>query len=277
MARLLHTLSLPEHIWLDFFRQFFSQDVLYVDEYGNTLVNEFRYDEEVPPEQRAFNIMLDYDDMNAAPDALPMLVLEDNGESAAHMVTDNRTGWSTIPTPQKERTDLVRGSYTIHCLSRTRGSSRLLASIVVNAITTFYDILTTRALHRIDPWSIGKTVSVSQAEDVVVDTPINVSFTYEQQWITKHLGNTSLKTFNLVINNPVVISTIATTMRVLDTSLVTTLMTSMSVTDQKITSFVSTLLDARDQISENVFIHTNMNVAMYSTRTDFIRTTMRVV
>ena len=131
-----HTLSFPEHLWLDFFRTFFSQKTLLVDSNLKPVVNNFLYEIGQSPSNRQFDISLESELKKQHPDMLPSLVLEDLGMSSLHIALNRLKTWNAAET-SKEYTDLIRCTYVMHCCSKDRGESRLLAAIVANAITVF--------------------------------------------------------------------------------------------------------------------------------------------
>ena len=188
----LHTMSLPEIIWLNFFREFFSQQTLVYDKRssGAPVPNRFFLDRSQDPSNRPFDVTLAYDYEDSRQNALPALVLEDAGAVQMGLTINQMKTWSVSGTTTRERADQVRFTYVFHCLSKDRGESRMLAAMVSRSLTVFRDQLLADGLNKIEPWSIGATqpLRTDSGEDYV-DTPVQVTFYTVEFWDTLEIGS----------------------------------------------------------------------------------------
>lgn len=195
----LHTLSLPEHIWLNFFREFFSQPHLISDSTtGQRLPNRFFLNLASDVDNREFDVVLANDFNDANSNALPKLVIEDAaGATQLGLTISQVKTWHVTPTTKKDRADQVRFTYLFHALSKDRGESRMLAAIVSFAITVFREaILNTQGMVKIEPWSIGTTQPLrSDSGQDYFDTPVQVTFTTMEFWNQVEIGNSDAETF----------------------------------------------------------------------------------
>lgn len=273
----MHTLAFPEHIWIDFFREFFCQDSLIIDEDGSPLPNNFKFMESESPERRPFDILFESDLTGANPNTLPALVIEDLGMASMGVSINRLADWTVSPRTSKTRSDLLRTSYVFHCCSRTRGESRLLASMVISAITAFYDSLLQAGLHKIEPFSVGKTVPIkSDSDEVYLDTPVSITFETQETWKTVEVGSADVERFCLVIAPDKLVRYVRLSMDVTEPSLAQFINTSMYVQGLNVGSFVNTSIDIADQLSVESYARTSMNVEDPLTAEQYVRTSIRV-
>jgi len=202
----VHTLSFPELIWLRFLRGFFStQKSLYKLPNGAHVVNRFLYDMAAENDsKRNFIISMSHDYGELKTSALPALVVEDAmGAQFLGLVMDQRRTDSTDPDRSKSRFDQVRFSYVIHCMSKNRGESRLLAATVASAIVAFRDELLASGLNKMDPLSIGTTQPLrSDSNEDFVDTPVQVTFYTVEGWHTVDVPPGTMGDVDIVFLNP---------------------------------------------------------------------------
>lgn len=273
----LHTLSFPEMIWIDFWREFFRQEALIVDDNGLDIANRFHFDQAKDPANRSFDILFEYDLDKANPNILPCVVIEDMGTARLNIGLNHLHTWGVTPETFKERSDLLRTTYVFHCCSRNRGESRLLASIVSNACSVFYDQLKRAGLHKIEPWSIGKTVPLKlDSDEVYVDTPVQVTFEFQQTWKTVEGGSGEFRRYCFLLAPETLVTYVRTSLEITDPSQASYVLTSMDVDDQNVTSYVNTSLDAQDPLDTQNYILSSMNVQDQPTAENYVRTSMRV-
>ncbi len=195
----LHTLSLPEHVWLNFFREFFSQPHLIADATtGQPLPNRFHLNLAQDVDNREFDVVLANDFNDASTNALPKLVIEDAaGATQLGLTMGQVRTFQFAPTTTKDRADQVRFTYMFHALSKDRGESRVLAAMVSFAITVFREaILNTQGMVKIEPWSIGTTQPLrSDSNQDYFDTPVQVTFTTMEFWNQIEVGNGDAESF----------------------------------------------------------------------------------
>lgn len=271
-----HTLSYPEHLWLSFFREFFSQPALIVDPDGRDLANNFRYERAVDPGNRKFDIVMEYDLDKANPNILPSLVIEDLGVARLNIGLNHMSHWQVSPETYKRRTDLLRSSYVFHCCSRNRGESRLMASIVSNAISVFYDQLKRSGFHKIEPWAIGKTMPLRlDSDEVYVDTPVQVTFEFHQTWQTVE-GGDGAERYCLHLAAESLTRFVRTVMDVGWPAINDYVMTSMAVDYENVTEFVLSRLEISDAMSASSYINASADVYDPLSAASFIRSSMRV-
>lgn len=275
--KFVHALSLPEHIWIEFFRVFFSQNTLMVDEDLQPVVNNFRYDLAQDASNRDFDIIFEHDMSSNNPNILPSLVIEDLGMAALGIAINRLSTWSVVPQTSKTRSDLLRSTYVFHCCARTRGESRLMAAMVVSAMTAFYDSLLRAGLHKIEPWSIGKTTPVKgDSDEVYLDTPVQVSFETQQTWKTIEDGSSYADQFCLVIKDQSLVRYVRLSVDITDPAVAKYIATTMDVQDQNLMTYVNTSLSAADPLSTERYVLTSMDTADPVSAARYVRTEMRV-
>jgi len=276
MTQFIHTLSLPEYIWLDFLREFFSQKSLVVDEDGKSIENRFRY-LQVPEDNRPFDIFLEDDLTGAHPNTLPSIVIEDLGCGALGVALDKLSNWRIHPTTEKERSDLIRATYVFHCTSRERAESRLLAAIVSNAFIVFYEQLREAGFHKLEPWSIGKTTAIKgDAIQTYFDTPVQQTFAFSQTWTTVESGPSGFKTFCVEFSDDQLVRYVRTSMEIADPVIREYVRTSMDLEAANDNIYVIVSTDIVDPQASEAYIRTSTEVADPLTSTGYARTSMRV-
>lgn len=275
--RFIHTLSYPEHIWLDFYRVFFSQKGLVVDENGNPITNRFYIDQATSPENRGFDVVMEHDLEKNNPNILPCLVIEDLGLSTLGLALNRLSNWTISPQTSKTRSDLIRCTYIFHCCSTDRGESRLLASIVSNAMTVFYDSLLLAGLHKIEPWSIGKTTPIkSDSDEVYVTTPVQATFEYQQNWRTIETGPGDFRRFCLVMAPDKQVGYVRTQIDISDPYLARYVAMSMNLQDPNANIYVNMDLDLIDASGSEDYVLTSLDVVDPLMGTGYVRSSMRV-
>lgn len=273
----IHTLSLPERIWVDFFRVFFSQKYLLVDEDIRPVENQFLIEQSLEPGNRRFDVLFESDMEKANPNILPCLVIEDTGTAQTGILLNELRTWAVKPESKRDRTDLLRSTYVFHCCSRHRGESRLLASIVSSAVTAFRDALLEAGLHKIDPWSIGKTMVLKADNDeVYVDTPVTVNFSFQERWKTIERGNSFYENYCLAIASEQLVRYVRTVMAVSDPFLIPYVKTTMDIENINIISYVKSLISLSDPTSSSSFVNSQIDIIDADNVNKYLRTSMRV-
>jgi hypothetical protein len=276
-VKFFHTLSVPEHIWLDFFRVFFSQRYLLKDDKGNVVENRFRYDESVLPDNRPFDIMFESDLTAANPNILPALVIEDSGTAQSGILLNQLKTWAVAPLNMRDRADLMRSTYVFHCCSRNRGESRLLASIVGSAITAFRDALLEAGLHKVEPWSIGKSQPIkADRDEYYIDTPVIVQFSYQEGWRTVEKYDHFFECHKLHIADDEVVAFVNTAMALTDMSVSRFVASSMFLESVNTEAFIMSSLTASDPLSAENFVNTSSDISDPLAQERFLRASMRV-
>lgn len=275
--KFFHTLSVPEHIWVDFFRVFFSQRYLLSDDQGNVVENRFRYDESVLSDNRPFDILFESDLTGANPNILPALVIEDSGTAQSGILLNQLKTWAVAPHAMRDRQDLLRSTYVFHCCSRTRGESRLLASIVGSAVTAFRDGLLEAGLHKIEPWSIGKSQPLkADADEVYVDTPVIVNFSYQEGWRTEERYDGYFHCHKFNIDPDHLTRFVRTAMTLIDVNASAFLNTSLVLENVNTESFILSSLTAVNPLFSELFVNTAMAPVDPLNQERFLRASMRV-
>lgn len=275
--RFIHTLTIPEHLWLDFFRAFFSQTSLVLDENNEPVSNNFLYEVTPGKENRKFDVIFEHDMEGQNPDIVPSLVIEDLGVSTLGVALNRLAEWSVSPETSKTRSDLLRATYIFHCCSKDRGESRLLASIVSNSVTVFYDELLRAGLHKIEPWSIGKTVPIkSDSDETYVDTPVQIVFEYQQTWRTVEDGETGVKRFCLNVVGEFVARYVRMSMNISDPAGIAYVKTSMNLQDPNVNIYINMSANITEAQSTEKYVLASVDVVNPESAVEFVRTSMRV-
>jgi hypothetical protein len=275
--RFVHTLTIPEHLWVDFFRTFFSQASLVVDEDGQSIENRFLYEIRPGKENRQFDVIFEHDMEGANPNILPSVVIEDLGVSTLGISLNKLADWSVVPETSKTRSDLLRSTYVFHCCSKDRGESRLLASIVSNSIIVFYDQLLREGLHKVEPWSIGKTVPIkSDSDEVYVDTPVNVTFEFQQTWRTVEDGETGAKSFCMIVRTDELQQYVRASMNISDAAILRYVAMSMNLRDPNATIYVNMTGEITDPLRTENYVLASTDVINPESEDRYVRASMRV-
>ena len=273
----VHTLSFPERLWIEFWREFFSQKALIVDENGVDITNRFRFEEAKDPANREFDILLEYDLDKGNPNILPALVLEDMGLARLNIGLNDLHTWGVSPKTFKERSDLIRSTYVFHCCSRNRGESRLLASIVSNAITVFYDELKRCGFHKIEPWSIGKTIPLKlDSDEVYVNTPVNVTFEFQQTWKTVESGNGFFERYCFVVKGDELLRYVHSSVDITDPVTSSYVNSKLEIVDENLVTFILSSTDFEDPVSDSQYMLASMDAEDPDFSELFVRTSMRI-
>lgn len=272
-----HTLSFPEHLWLAFFREFFQQSVLFVDQEGHPVTNRFRYNPGIPESNRKFEIRMAYDFSDSRQNQLPQLVIEDTGISQVSVAINQLRDWSVTPGTRKERADLLRGTYIMHCLSKDRGESVLLAAIVVDSITTFKDQLYENGLNKIEPWSVGASQPMrSDADDDFWDTPVQVPFEYLQVWSTVELGAAFFNKFCLIVSPSIDSHLFRASMDVVDSKKISLFRASLDAVDQNDSYLIRASADVQNPTFDENLLRASLDAVDPSIDTSVFRASMRI-
>ena len=277
MTKFLHTLSFPEHLWLEFFREFFTQATLMVTDDGSPVVNNFKYEESLIADNRAFDILLESDMKGSNPDILPALVIEDLGMSSMGIALNRLSNWTVSPETSKTRSDLMRASYIFHCCAKDRGESRLLAAIVANAMVVFYDQLLASGFHKLEPFAIGKTVPVkNDVGEVYCNTPVQQVFEYQQTWTTYESGPTTAKRFCMRQVAEEHVHYVRTHLDVAYPRLDAYVRLAMTVEAENVSLYTRTTMDVIAPLETTAYTLTATDVADPLAGHQYVRTAMRV-
>lgn len=275
--RFIHTLSFPEHLWLDFFQSFFAQKTLVVDEQGLPIINNFKFEVSQSPENRRFDVLLEEDLKASNPNILPSLVIEDLGAQSLGIALNRLANWEMSPETSKTRSDLIRTTYIMHCAATDRGESRLLAAIVSNSVIVFYDQLLAQGLHKIEPWSIGKTVPIKSDSDVTyVDTPVQITFEYQQTWKTIEDGPTDIRRYCLKVRDDEIVRYVRALIDISDPEISRYVSMAMNLQDPNANIYINTALDLIDPLVVERYVLANQEFVDPQAENGYVRTSMRI-
>lgn len=279
----LHTLSLPEQIWLSFFREFFSSNQslmrTFGDEESSVVKNNFFLDKNQDPSNRKFDVILEESFDQSDQNALPRLVIEDAmGAQQLGLVMGQRHTHSSTPTTSRKFVDQNRFMYVFHCLSKDRGESRMLASVVSRAITVFREEITNSpSMVKIDPSSIGTTQALkSDSKTVFWDTPVQVPFTCMEFWTTIEVGNNDAISFNIGLSADSRSKYVMASANVDFPVKSRYVRLSTEITNPNHSRFFRVSSDVADPMSSSKFLRSQLSTADPSTGSGFVRCSMRV-
>lgn len=279
---LYHTLSKPEVLWLDFFRGFFSQKFLMINDDNSYIANRFYIDQSINPDNRPFDVLLSFEFSKSNQNILPAVVIEDmSGASQMGLTIDQRRDFMVSPSTRKRRVDQVRYTYVIHCLSKDRGESRTLAAICARAIAAFRDLILSSPLGvvKIDPWNIGTTQPIrSDSREVYLDTPVQITFYMMDSWETSIIEVESGTAGSLcVFFLPADVSRfIRSAVNIKNPDLSSFILSSLSVSDPIGQSFVMSHMETQDPLSSESFIASSTTTEDALAESAFIRSSTRV-
>lgn len=277
----LHTLSLPEHIWLNFFREFFSQPHLIADATtGIPLPNRFFLDLAQDVDNREFDVVLANDFNDASSNALPKLVIEDAaGATQLGLTMGQVRTWHVTPGTTKDRADQIRFTYMFHALSKDRGESRVLAAMVTFAMTVFREaILNTQGMVKIEPWSIGTTQPLrSDSGQDYFDTPVQVTFTTMEFWNQVELGNSDAESFAVSFAPQERVRFIRGHMETKDAIISRYIKAAMALVNPSVVGFVNAAMTVDAPFDAERFANASMIVESPVSAERFVRSSMRVL
>ncbi len=273
----LHTLSFGEHLWINFLREFFAQDTLMVDEQGGVVSNNFRIDMSRPPENRKFDIVLSHDYDDSKPNALPLLVIEDTGTVQLGLTSNQLKDWSVSPQTIKQRADQLRSTFIFHCLSKDRGESRLLASLLTFAVTVFRDQLLKSGMNKVEPWSVGATQPLrNKAGEDYVDTPVQVTFYTVEFWNTIEVGRGTAESFGVIFSPQEAQRFIRAFATIADPVMMRFIRASATIRNPNVDRFIRASADLQNPTTLERFIRGSTVLEDPTTSERFIRAQLRV-
>lgn len=145
----------PEHILLGFLQGFFSQPVLF-----NSLPNEFQYTDGTEENSLVIQPTGDFD--HETPDALPALVLQEGGFQEQRRRIDQLKTWEWDGTDHHKTN--YRHPFTLHCITRYRGTSKLLQGAAAKALRNFRNLIYRMGVDEITPINGQPSVSLDPQE-----------------------------------------------------------------------------------------------------------------
>ncbi|HET6456519.1 MAG TPA: hypothetical protein VFI02_19105 [Armatimonadota bacterium] len=272
-----HTLSFPEHIWLGFYQEFFQQRALFVTEQGQPVPNRFFYDPTLPRENRKFDISLAHDFSGSRQNQLPQLVLEETGLAQVGVAVDQLRDWGVSPRTEKERADLIRGTYIFHCTSKDRGESRIMASVILDSIVVFKNQFYENGINKIEPLSVGATQAMrSDSDQDFFDTPVQVTFEYLQVWRTIEVGPADAARFCFLVSPGVIQGAIRVSVDIADPVATSTIRVSVNMEDANAESAIRASADLQDPISLGSAIRVDADLEDPIIETSTIRVSVRI-
>lgn len=277
---LYHTLSKPEILWLDFFRGFFSQKFLMINDDNSYIVNRFYIDQSISPDNRPFDVFLSFDFSKSNQNILPAVVIEDmSGASQMGLTIDQRRDFMVSPSTMKRRVDQVRYTYVIHCLSKDRGESRTLAAICARAVAAFRDLILSSRLGvvKIDPWSIGTTQPIrSDSREVYLDTPVQITFYMMDSWDTFIIEGGTAESLCVFFISDAASRFIRSAVNIKNPDLSSFILSSLSVSNPSGQGFVLSHMETQDPLSLESFIASSTETEDALSESAFIRSSTRV-
>jgi len=275
-----HTLSKPEILWLDFFRFFFSQRFLFVNDDGSYVKNNFFLDRAISADNRPFDVLLSFEFSSSNQNILPAVVIEDvAGASQLGLTIDQRRDHAVSPLAMVRKADQVRYSYVFHCVSRERGESRALAATVGRAIGAFRGEILRSPLGvvKVDPWSIGVTQPIrSTSKETYLDTPVQVTFYMMDQWSTFTIEGGTAESFCVYFVPPSTETFIRSCVEVKNPDISSFIRSSALIANPNSSFFVSASLEAEDPLVSEQFISSSVDVEDPESVEAFIRASTRV-
>jgi len=172
-----------EHILLGFLRAFFAQDVLFED-----YPNDFQYT--YGKEEKTLIIQMTGDFDHETPDALPALTIQEGGFNEQWRRIDQLTTWDWDGN-EYHKTNW-RHPYTIHCITRFRGTSKLLQGLVARAITSFRQAIYQMGVDKIFSIQGNPPVNLSNPTDSRPDShdaAISMQMQLANDWKLESAGD----------------------------------------------------------------------------------------
>lgn len=272
------TLNFPEILWLDFFRGFFKQEYLLSTKEGAPIPNRFKFDEDVPPSQRKFQIEPAYRFADGVDNALPALIIQDAaGAQQMGLTIDNRRIHSFGPEREDVRVDMIRFTYLFHCLSKDMGESRLLASIVTRAITSFKDQIEANGVNRMEPWSVTPSTPMRTDSEIdYVSTTVQVTFYTVERWETKQVPRGTMASLDLILIKDEDSKFINASWTVVDKTAAQFINASFSIVRPSIAQFITTSSQVVAPIGLSRFFVVGANISPPATSSSYIRTSAKI-
>lgn len=132
----------PEHILVGFFRAFFSQPTLF-----NSVPNEFEWVDNQKEHSLIIEMTGAYD--FETPDAVPSIVIQEGGFNEREETMDRRV-LHNFKGREKHLTNWSH-SFILHCITRRRGTSKLLQAAVARSLSGFRKMIYQMGVEHIFP------------------------------------------------------------------------------------------------------------------------------
>jgi len=165
-----------QHILIGFMKAFFSQVTLF-----KNFPNEFEYTDN--EEENSLIIEPSGDFNHETVDAMPTILLQGHGFNEQNRIIDNRKSHDF--TNRETHISNYVHPYTIHCLTRRRGTSEVLQAATASAITMFRKAIYQMGVDHIFPLKghPPRRLSSPESEPDFHDAAINIRMQMRKDWM----------------------------------------------------------------------------------------------
>ncbi len=170
-----------EAILLGFLQGFFSQEVLFQD-----LPNEFRWVDNLSGLIIEMSESFHDETVNAS----PAIILQEGGWSEQIQSTGSNANWWQ-ENAESHITPLYH-PYTMHCISNTKSSAKLLQSATAKGIMAFRKAIYELGIDNISPLQGGPPMRLNSPDDTIpgyYDCTITTTIKMDQDWIVDRTGD----------------------------------------------------------------------------------------
>lgn len=168
---------------MGFLRGFYSQDVLF-----SHIDNQFRYVDNMQKDSLLIYMSEPYQD--EAVNAAPALIIQEGGFSEVTQATNNNQNyWSQN---RDSHFTPFQHPYTIHCISQTKASCKLLQAATAKAIATFRHAIYEMGVDNISAIQGSPPMRIGMSDETIpgyYDATIMFNMKMDQHWILSRSGD----------------------------------------------------------------------------------------
>jgi hypothetical protein len=177
----MHYLVRPESIIMGFLKGFFQQEKLYKE-----IANEFRYVDN--QKQKSLIIKMSENYGEDAINTVPAIYVQEMGATESIEGMGPNMNWSDIFLDKYATQGTFYHPFTLHCISGTKESAKLLQSTTSQAIIVFRKAIYELGLDNISPLQCHAPQRLEGPEhlgtNIMYDCAISFQVKAAQQWLT---------------------------------------------------------------------------------------------
>lgn len=180
-----HFLVRPEAILMGFFRGFFSQERLY----GN-IQNDFIFTDN--KEKGSLIIKMSEQDREEVINVFPALVIQEGGFSEQVQWMGHSNWHDHMNGARYGQKNNFFHPFTVHCLSETKASAKLLQAAAARGIITFRKAIYEMGVNHITPIQGSPPQRMNQSTETATslyNCPFSFSMQMQQDWLFTRLGD----------------------------------------------------------------------------------------
>lgn len=165
-----------EHILIGFLKEFFSQASLFTN-----LPNEFEYVDNTAENSLILEMAGDFN--HETVDAIPTILIQEHGFNEGERIVDHGRKRHDFQNLETHTSQFVH-RYTLHCITRYRGTSKILQSAVAGAISMFRKAIYQMGVDHIFPLQghPPRRLSTQKDEPNTHDSAVTLRMRMRKDW-----------------------------------------------------------------------------------------------